>query len=288
MTAKKAILWLALFILLAALAWLGVSAARTASAARLALTDLDRLQALGGDDPSPADAPHGPRRPGRTGDASDHRSIRGPALPVAGAEAGMGPALRTDPGRGAGAARHGRGTGRRRAGGAGRTRAADQQAGRGSGPRSPGRSAAGHFGRGAAVAGRRRPAGSGPGAARGHRGRPASPAGRAVAAAGSPSAAGARGPAGRPGRAGAFGRRWSAHLSDPGAEQPRAARHRRFHQRRGIRPPRWGPDRRSETERRLQCGRPDAAAPRAAAGADRADGDPTPDLARQQLVARLP
>ena len=54
MTAKKAILWLALFILLAALAWLGVSAARTASAARLALADLDRLQALGGDDPSPA------------------------------------------------------------------------------------------------------------------------------------------------------------------------------------------------------------------------------------------
>ena len=54
---KKAILWLALFILLAALAWLGVSAARTASAARLALADLDRLQALGGDDPSPATLP---------------------------------------------------------------------------------------------------------------------------------------------------------------------------------------------------------------------------------------
>ena len=56
MTAKKAILWLALFILLAALAWLGVSAARTASAARLALADLDRLQTLAGD-ASPAALP---------------------------------------------------------------------------------------------------------------------------------------------------------------------------------------------------------------------------------------
>jgi hypothetical protein len=55
-TTKKAILWLALFILLAALAWLGVSAVRAADAARLALADLDRLQTLaaGG---SPAELP---------------------------------------------------------------------------------------------------------------------------------------------------------------------------------------------------------------------------------------
>jgi hypothetical protein len=46
MTAKKAILWLALFVLLAVLAWLGVSAVRAADAARLALADLDRLQTL--------------------------------------------------------------------------------------------------------------------------------------------------------------------------------------------------------------------------------------------------
>ena len=46
MTAKKAILWLALFILLAALVWLGVSGVRAASAARLALADLGRIQSL--------------------------------------------------------------------------------------------------------------------------------------------------------------------------------------------------------------------------------------------------
>jgi len=46
MTVKKIILWLVIFILLAGLAWLGVSGVRAASAARLALADLDRLQAL--------------------------------------------------------------------------------------------------------------------------------------------------------------------------------------------------------------------------------------------------
>ena len=56
MTVKKSLLWLALFILLAALVWLGVSAARAASAARLALADLNRLQALA-DAPSPAALP---------------------------------------------------------------------------------------------------------------------------------------------------------------------------------------------------------------------------------------
>jgi hypothetical protein len=56
MTTKKAILWLALFILLAALAWLGVGAVRAANAARLALADLDRLQTLA-DGGSPAALP---------------------------------------------------------------------------------------------------------------------------------------------------------------------------------------------------------------------------------------
>jgi len=46
MTAKKAILWLIVCIFLAALVWLGVSGVRAAGAARLALADLDRLQAL--------------------------------------------------------------------------------------------------------------------------------------------------------------------------------------------------------------------------------------------------
>ena len=46
MTAKKTILWGVVFILLAALLWLGVSGARAASAARLAMADLDRLQAV--------------------------------------------------------------------------------------------------------------------------------------------------------------------------------------------------------------------------------------------------
>jgi hypothetical protein len=48
MTAKKAILWLALIILLAALVWLGVSGVRAAGAARLALADLGRIQSLAG------------------------------------------------------------------------------------------------------------------------------------------------------------------------------------------------------------------------------------------------
>jgi hypothetical protein len=56
MTAKRAILWLALLILLAALVWLGVSGVRAASAARLALADLNRLQAFA-DDPSTAAFP---------------------------------------------------------------------------------------------------------------------------------------------------------------------------------------------------------------------------------------
>ena len=56
MTTKKVIAWLALCILLAALVWLGVSAVRAASAARLALADLNRLQALA-DAPSPAALP---------------------------------------------------------------------------------------------------------------------------------------------------------------------------------------------------------------------------------------
>jgi hypothetical protein len=56
MTAKKAILWLVVFILLAALMWLGVSGVRAARAARLALADLDRLQALA-DSGSPAALP---------------------------------------------------------------------------------------------------------------------------------------------------------------------------------------------------------------------------------------
>ena len=53
MTVKKSLLWLVLFILLAALVWLGVSAARAASVGRLALADLNRLQARA-DAPSPA------------------------------------------------------------------------------------------------------------------------------------------------------------------------------------------------------------------------------------------
>ena len=57
MTAKKAILWLVVFILLAALVWLGVSGVRAATAARLALADLDRLQALAaGGSPAPLPA----------------------------------------------------------------------------------------------------------------------------------------------------------------------------------------------------------------------------------------
>ena len=46
MTLKKAILWLVIFILLAGLAWLGISGVRAANATRLALADIDRLQAL--------------------------------------------------------------------------------------------------------------------------------------------------------------------------------------------------------------------------------------------------
>ncbi len=46
MTVKKTILWLMLFILLAAVVWLGVSGARAANAPRLALADIDRLQTL--------------------------------------------------------------------------------------------------------------------------------------------------------------------------------------------------------------------------------------------------
>ena len=56
MTAKKAILWLGIFILLAALVWLGISGVRAANAARLALADIDRLQALA-HDASPAALP---------------------------------------------------------------------------------------------------------------------------------------------------------------------------------------------------------------------------------------
>ncbi len=56
MTAKKAILWLLVFVFLVALAWLGVNGVRAACAARLALADLERLQALAGD-ASPAALP---------------------------------------------------------------------------------------------------------------------------------------------------------------------------------------------------------------------------------------
>jgi hypothetical protein len=56
MTAKKALLWLAIGILVVALVWLVVSGVRAANAARLALADLDRLQALA-DGASPAALP---------------------------------------------------------------------------------------------------------------------------------------------------------------------------------------------------------------------------------------